>query len=240
MVIYKITNIINNKVYIGQTKNIAEERYKGHLARLRNGCKGKLYNAMRKYGVENFLLETIDTVDENSENPEKELNEKEIYWINYYNSTGKNGYNVLVGGDVKRMYSEEAKEHHKQKMGSIKVRQKISTSLKNYRKENPFSAEHKKRLSESAKGNHNFGSGDTRSIPVYCICEKFGKVEFHNIKLAGLWWYENYKPFGDSYSQPTFQRKILDSINGKEIKYNNRGKKYYINNIKWFKCKEGD
>ena len=238
MVIYKIVNKINNKVYIGQTKNTAEERFKGHLARYRNGCGGKLYNAMRKYGIENFYIETIDSVDDKSSDCEKELNEKEIYWINYYNST-EDGYNVLIGGDVNRMYSPEAIKNHKNKMSLPETRKKISDSLKLYRKNNPFSEDHRKRLSKSAMGNHNFGNGDTRSIPVYCICEEFGKVEFHNIKLAGLWWFENYKPFGEAYSQPTFQRKILDSINGKDIKYNNRGKKYYISNIKWFK-KEGD
>lgn len=74
-------------------------------------------------------------------------------------------------------------------------------------------------------GNHNFGSGDTRSIPCYCI-DADGKIlHFHNYKQGGIWWFNNYKPFGDRYVQVTLQRNIKKSIE-KCIK---------INGIQWFK-----
>lgn len=92
--IYKITNLINNKVYIGQTKDL-HKRWKEHC-----GCASDrrytnyLYNAMRKYGIDNFKMEII-------EGPTSDYNEREKYWISYYNSfLDKNkGYNMTPGGE---------------------------------------------------------------------------------------------------------------------------------------------
>lgn len=81
--------------------------------------------------------------------------------------------------------------------------------------------------------------GDTRSINCYCI-DEFGILHnFHSYKDAGIWWFENYKPFGEKYVQPTLQRKIISSIEGNElfkIEYiNNKRVKTKITNIKWYK-----
>lgn len=93
--IYKITNQINNKVYIGKTEFSIEKRFKEHCAdafRSRNEQR-PLYAAMRKYGIENFNIEEIEKTDM----PE----EREKYWIEYYQSF-KNGYNATLGGDGKK------------------------------------------------------------------------------------------------------------------------------------------
>lgn len=93
-IIYKITNIINNKVYIGQTVNTIKQRWNKHCHS--NGCRS-LYNAILKYGKENFNIEIIETL------PIEELDEREIYWINYYKSNNKKfGYNILLGGNLGR------------------------------------------------------------------------------------------------------------------------------------------
>ena len=92
--IYKITNDINQKIYIGKTEFSIEKRFKEHCRdafRERNE-KRPLYAAMRKYGIEHFHIELIEKTD----NPE----ERETYWIEYYNSF-KNGYNATRGGDGK-------------------------------------------------------------------------------------------------------------------------------------------
>lgn len=90
--IYKITNDINDKVYIGKTYNTIEERWREHCkdSKKERDKKRPLYNAMNKYGIENFHIKLI----EETSNPE----EREKYWIEYYGSF-KYGYNATTGGD---------------------------------------------------------------------------------------------------------------------------------------------
>jgi group I intron endonuclease len=96
--IYKITNLINNKNYIGQSINI-QRRLGEHKYRPFNekddGYNTPLYKAIRKYGLENF---SFDIIEECSPD---QLNAKEIFWIQHYNSYIKNGkgYNLTRGGD---------------------------------------------------------------------------------------------------------------------------------------------
>lgn len=92
--IYKITNSLNGKIYIGKTLQTPEERFKEHIRdSKKERCeKRPLYDAINKYGAENFLLETIEECSDNI------VNEREIYWIEYYQSF-KYGYNATKGGD---------------------------------------------------------------------------------------------------------------------------------------------
>lgn len=95
--IYKITNKINNKVYIGQSLNIFS-RFESHVrVALADTNKGNnnLSKAFRKYGLKNFLFEVLEECEKSK------LNEREIYWIAHYNSTNKDkGYNMSPGGNV--------------------------------------------------------------------------------------------------------------------------------------------
>lgn len=99
MYIYKITCNINNKVYIGQTCQEVEQRFKRHMGYHKDTVDTKFYRAVRKYGVENFFVETIDTATS-----QDELDEKEVYWIKYFNAV-EEGYNTKTskgkcGGDT--------------------------------------------------------------------------------------------------------------------------------------------
>lgn len=88
--IYKITNKINGKIYIGQTAKSIKERFNQHC--LKWSCCTKLKNAINKYGKENFIIEQIDHA-----HTLEEANCKEIFYINFYNSQ-INGYNLAGGG----------------------------------------------------------------------------------------------------------------------------------------------
>lgn len=92
--IYKIINDINQKIYIGKTEFSIEKRFKEHCrdAFKRKNEKRPLYSAMKKYGIEHFSVQLVEETD----NPE----EREQYWIQYYNSY-HNGYNATLGGDGK-------------------------------------------------------------------------------------------------------------------------------------------
>lgn len=90
--IYKIQNIENNKIYIGQSIDIAQ-RWREHRSdALINRDNSILHKAIKKYGEFNFSYEIIE------ECSKEELDEREIYWIQYYNSMIPNGYNQPSGG----------------------------------------------------------------------------------------------------------------------------------------------
>ena len=94
--IYKITNNINQKSYIGQS-NFIERRFAQHKSPYEQNrfADKPLYRAFKEYGLENFTFEIIE------ECSVEELDEKEEYWINYYDSlVHHNGYNIRSGGDI--------------------------------------------------------------------------------------------------------------------------------------------
>lgn len=92
--IYKITNKVNNHCYIGKTDRSVEERWKEHLkdCNRENFEKRPLYKAIKKYGKENFSIETIEECCADI------VDQRERYWIEYFISF-RNGYNATKGGD---------------------------------------------------------------------------------------------------------------------------------------------
>lgn len=86
--IYKITNQINGKSYIGQSIDIAT-RWRNHKTALDDYA---IHCAFRKYGLENFTFEILEECHYSL------LNEKEVYWINFYKTYAPNGYNIANGG----------------------------------------------------------------------------------------------------------------------------------------------
>lgn len=91
-IIYKITNKVNGKSYIGQTRYTLEFRWKQHLHKKDNVY---FHNAIHKYGKDNFQLEILEECDVEL------LDSREMYYINKYN-TFKEGYNLTIGGDGNR------------------------------------------------------------------------------------------------------------------------------------------
>ena len=96
-IIYKVTNSLTNKIYIGQTIENLQIRKNKHYFKARKFLKENKYtnhffNALNKYPEETFTWEIIDYASN-----QQELDEKEAYWIKYYNSI-KHGYNIREGG----------------------------------------------------------------------------------------------------------------------------------------------
>lgn len=89
MFIYKITNTINQKIYIGQTNQTIEKRFLQHSKSIT-----PLGDVMRKYGLENFTIEII----EECSTPEQ-TKERERFWIKTLKSRVPNGYNQSDGGE---------------------------------------------------------------------------------------------------------------------------------------------
>ena len=93
MIIYKITNDVNGKLYIGQTTFSLEKRWKEHVHKAMCDSPYALHGAIRKYGKEHFHIIQIDVASSIDE-----LNEKEKYWIATLNTLSPNGYNLVEGG----------------------------------------------------------------------------------------------------------------------------------------------
>lgn len=142
MFIYKITNKINNKTYIGLTtlKN-PHKRINRHFNKFKHRYESVIWNATQKYGRNNFTVEIIEECTSL-----KELNKKEIYYIKKYNTIRPNGYNIKNGGEGGGSLDDSTKK-------------KISKALKDYYKTNEgsfkgkaFSKEHLANLSKARKG----------------------------------------------------------------------------------------
>ena len=100
--IYKIENIINNKVYIGQTTQELNARWYQHKNTSINNSNlyMLIHKAMNKYGVDNFYFEEIEKIECNKyELLKTKLNSLEIFYIKKYNSRKPNGYNMTIGGN---------------------------------------------------------------------------------------------------------------------------------------------
>lgn len=111
--IYIIRNTVNDKCYIGQTKNSIEHRFKQHISQIncKNQCSA-LYAAIRKYGADCFFTESLAS----GTFSKYDLNMLEIYFIDKYKTLSPDGYNLQTGGGSFSLNQE--------------VRDKISNSLK--------------------------------------------------------------------------------------------------------------
>jgi hypothetical protein len=92
--IYKINNILNNKIYVGQTNDIYKRKNK-HVYDLctKNHSSHEMQNDFDLYGLNPFYFEIVETVKER-----KDMSARERYWIEYFNSGKPNGYNTQIKG----------------------------------------------------------------------------------------------------------------------------------------------
>lgn len=103
-IIYKITNKINGKIYIGETTVSLEERWRDHCKDGANGNHNKsvLHDAIHKYGADNFTIEQIDEV------PNEQRFEKETeYILKYQSLVSQHGYNIVLHGSGYGIYNAD-------------------------------------------------------------------------------------------------------------------------------------
>lgn len=113
--IYKITCKINNKVYIGQTTETLTQRFNRHMGYQKDEHDTKFYRAIRKYGKDNFYIELLEEVSN-----QKELDEREYYWICFYDSV-KKGYNTK--NSIGKCGGDTLSNHPNKEIISEKIRQ---------------------------------------------------------------------------------------------------------------------
>jgi len=148
--IYLIENKINGKKYIGQTlKNDINSRWKQHKNMCKNSLGNCLYNAYKKYGIENFNFKILCICFD------IDTNRFEIDYIKKYNTIYPNGYNLQLGGN-NRKHNEYTIIHLKKVLSGI--------NGQNYGKK--CSLEKRQKISESLKGekNPNFGKKISKEI----------------------------------------------------------------------------
>jgi group I intron endonuclease len=142
MIIYRVTNIINGKVYIGQTVKTLEMRKSLHLSNLKKGSDLYFHRAIKKYGEENFKWEILCELDS-----KEKLDEMEKFLISIYKKEKCGCYNMTDGGDGATGY-----KHTEENKKKISESNKGRINPYKGRKRKPLSDETKKKLSEAHKG----------------------------------------------------------------------------------------
>lgn len=248
--IYKITNKINGKIYIGQTVQAVEKRFISHVSAAKSKYtrnKYAIHHAISKYGEDAFDVEVL------GEYPEELLDEMESFFIREYNSLKPNGYNLTDGGCGTRGYkhTEETRAFLTQNLHKrwremtdeeyAEACKKRSEVLKGV----PKSAEHRRKLSEVAKrrtGEKNpfYGRKHTEETKRR-IAEKakgrdngMGKpvkgisadleISFRSINMAAVWLMEN--GYTKSKNPCSIVGTIQESVKGGCVRY---GFKWFLN-----------
>ena len=175
--VYKIANNVNGKVYIGITSQGADVRFGHHLYEARSGSTFPIHNAIRKYGVDNFTVETIAECESY-----EQLKELEKKFIKEYQSKLREfGYNLTDGGDgtFGRFHSEETKDKIRKKAQDRKVTTGAHLcKIQHFDKTNTLIAEYPSIFETSRKTG--YGSAKLYSLQVWKV--QRGNLKGHTFK----------------------------------------------------------
>ena len=184
--IYKIKNIVNNKVYIGQTCRGYKKRFEQHISESKK-LNYNLYKAFKKYGIQNFIIKKIT---------ECELPEiakiLESYYIKKFDSY-KNGYNMNEGDKVVYKHSGETKEKiRNSRLGKSSARKgiKLSNEIKT-----KMSLSKKGKISWTKKWQIIEPNGNQiilNNLAEYCRNRKLNKGNMSSLANNKILYYKNY------------------------------------------------
>lgn len=212
--IYKVENKINKKVYIGQSVNI-KNRWESHKNNHNNAnlkdFNTKFYKALRKYGIDNFSFEIVE------ECSKEKLDEREIYWIRYFDSF-KNGYNSTIGGQIGNTIEENHPMTDLTNLQILELKKELKES-----KISEYELAKKYSISQSEISNINRGKrwstiGDysypirklnqtgERNPRAIFTNEEVLEIRKQYVTLSGRKVYEKYK---DRCSYTAFERILL-------------------------------
>ena len=178
--IYKITNLVNNKIYIGKTVKTLEKRKKDHCSNAKtNSSNMYISKAIKKYGEENFIWEILF---EEEDITDLELNEKEKYFIRLFNSrNNKVVYNLTDGGVGITGYTFT--EESRKKMSKTSINNNSHAGINNpmYNKQH---SEESKKLMSINRGDTSGENNPMYGKSVYSVwVEKYGKEEANRKQL---------------------------------------------------------
>jgi group I intron endonuclease len=170
--IYKIASLLDNRVYIGQSANI-DKRIKSHKEALIYKCHVNRYlqHFVNKYGLDNLAFSEVELCQK------EQLNEREIYWIDFYKSLG-NGFNLTAGADDNPM-------------NHAKNRKAVSDALKGHKKTKEWSAKIAANTDKSKNRAAKIKSGLIKKVYGYSpttgvlLYECFGFREMSKITGVG-------------------------------------------------------
>lgn len=227
-IVYKITCLVNDNIYIGYTKRTLEKRFRSHICASKKK-KTKLYYAFKKYGIENFIIEELFRCYSKND----AIN-KEIELISEYN-TITYGYNMTVGGEGgpttngRPLTEEHKKNISKGQLGKVvseETKKKLSNILKEKYKKNPemkvhlskklkgrvFTEEHKNNISKNhhnVNGVNNPFYGKTHSIESK---KKIGDREYLSGKEHHLYGKPTKTSFKEGKDHPRSQQVTIDGV----------------------------
>lgn len=178
--IYKITNDINNKVYIGKTNLSIQKRFEQHCNDSKKSSEQArpLYAAMSKYGINHFFIEEIE------ECPTQLASIREQHWIGYFQGY-EEGYNATRGGDGKQLFNhEEIAQLLKENPYPKQVAEIVGCST-----DTVYIVAKEYHIKVQSQGQKNVNAKQ----PVYQYDKNTHKYiqKFDSIKLASVWLYEN-------------------------------------------------
>jgi group I intron endonuclease len=196
--VYKITNNVNNRIYVGITTESIQERWKKHKSASRYEDT-YIYRAMRKYGIDNFSIEMIEETND--------LSEREQYWISKLNTLKPNGYNLTIGGE--KLYGENNPFYGKKH--TLETKMKLSRISK-------------LRIKDK---NHFYGKHHTDETKSIISLKNSGKIHSKEYKeyMKEINTGENNPFYGKSHTDET-KKKISQKNMYKNIIMLDSNKKY--------------